>query len=415
MARSTRRRLPPILRAFGATLGLGLQIVANGCASPESLYIQGTNKAVVGELAIFYVSTNPGCGKAIGGPSDPTAILCPPSHGVSMLVDAVCDGGACVLDSFEPPNSNDLLILHVIGITAGPTVLRVRAILEDGSELSATSSVSFVTATGLHAHCALAVVAGGLLPAFGQCGGLYPVFTGSSWKWTISFDTDSGPLGVADPSFSVQGDAVVYDSASGSFRSGSTTGTAQVMISSRQFTKTVPVRVVSTTDVVSGELRLADQTDGIEQEISQIGPAPNTLWYPTRNGLQFEGDSPGTVAILSLLTLSDGTQVYGGGGLLASDHPEVCSAYPRAAGANLLQQTSVLTDCRSNGSATFTAAVGVATITWPVTVAQTGVQSVDNAEIRLNVDEDTLAPTIFGPVMVMLPGPKVTGPPWVVD
>ena len=36
-------------------------------------------------------------------------------------------------------------------------------------------------------------------------------------------------------------------------------------------------------------------------------------------------------------------------------------------------------------------------------------------EITLKVDDEALVPTMSGPVMVMLPGPKVTGPPWVVD
>ena len=70
-----------------------------------------------------------------------------------------------------------------------------------------------------------------------------------------------------------------------------------------------------------------------------------------------------------LLTLSDGTQAYGGGGLFASDHPEVCTLAALPPGANLLQQTSVQTDCLADGSATFTATVGAATIAWPVTVA----------------------------------------------
>jgi hypothetical protein len=235
--------------------------------------------------------------------------------------------------------------------------------------MTMTSPLSFVTATGLHLTCALAVYGDGFMPPYGQCGGLYPVFTDSSWRWTVAFDTDQGLLGVADPSFSVQGNTVTFDSASRSFQSGSTNGTAQVVISSREFTKTVPVRVVSTSDIVSGELRLVKRADGIEQEIAQIGPAPSTLWYPTRNGLAFDGDDPGGVAIQPLLTLSDGTQVYGGGGYFASDHPAVCTVGPLSAAANLVQQTTVSTDCRSDGSATFAATVGVATITWPVTVA----------------------------------------------
>jgi hypothetical protein len=361
MARSIQRLLLVVL---------GLQIVVNGCANPESLQVRGPDQAVVGELVTFYYSINPNCGKVFGGPSDPTGALCPPSDSISKLVDATCDAGACVLDTAQPSSiSNGGLVLNLVGSTAGPTVLRVRVELTNGSQMTATSPLSFVIATGLHPTCALAVAGDGFMPPFGQCGGLYPVFTGSSWKWTVVFDTDSGPLGVADPSFSVQGNAVTFDSASGSFQSGSTDGTAQVVISSRQFTKTVPVRVVSMSDIVSGELRLVTRADGIEQQIAQIGPAPSTLWYPPQNGLAFDGDDPGVVAIQPLLTLSDGTQVYGGAGFLASDHPAVCTVGPLSAAANLVQQTTVRTECRSDGTATFAATVGVATITWPVTVA----------------------------------------------
>lgn len=361
--------MPPILRALAAALVLGLQIVVNGCASPESLQVQGPDHAVVGELATFSFSIDPNCGK-FGGPSDPTGVICPPSHSISKLVDAACDAGACALDAVQPSTiSNGGLVLNVVGNTAGPTVLRVRVALNNGSEMSATSPLSFVAATGLHVSCALAVDGDGFLPPYGQCGGLYPVFTGSRWKWIVAFDTEAGPLGVSAPSFTVQGNAIAFDSSSGSFQSGSGAGTAQVVISSRQFTKTVPVRVVSMSDIVGGELRLVMRADGIEQEIAQIGPAPSTLWYPTRNALTFAGDDPGVVAIQPLLTLSDGTQVYGGGGLFASDHPDVCTVGPLAAGANLVQQTTVRTDCRSDGSATFAATVGGATITWPVTVA----------------------------------------------
>lgn len=356
--------------ALGTALLSGLLLLTSGCDGTESLSIVGPDQAAVGELTTFYVSTDPGCGKAFGGPSDPTGLLCPPTHGLATLVDASCDGGACSLESVDSQTeSNNLITLHIVGNTAGATVLHVRAALTDGSQMSATSSVSFVTATGLHVSCALATGGPGLLPPRGQCGGMYPVFTSSSWQWTITFDSASGPLAVDDPSVAVQGDSVAFDSASSSFQSGSTTGLTQVVISSRQFTKTVPVRVVSVADVVSGELVAVTPTDGIDEEIAQLGPAPSTLWYPTQNGLRFGGDAPGTVALQSLLTLSDGTQVYGGGGLFASDHPEVCTVGPFAAGANLLQQTSVQPECLADGSATFTATVGAATIAWPVTVA----------------------------------------------
>jgi hypothetical protein len=361
--------LPLLRRALGALVVLGLSIVANGCDSTASLHVMGPDKAAVGEPAIFYVTTDPGCGKAFGGSTDPTGDFCPPVGSLTSTVDAACDGSACTVESVELVSSNNVIVLHIVGNTAGPTVLRVRAALSDGSHLSTTFSVTFVTATGLHATCAVAQKAEGITTPYGQCGGLYPVFTSSSWVWWVAFESDSGLVTSFDTSVAVQGDAVAFDSASGVFQSGSMTGTAQVTISSRQFTKTVPVRVVSMTDVVSGEVRLVTLTDGIDQEIAQIGPAPSTLWYPTKAGLHFSGDAPGTVGIVSLLTLSDGTQAYGGAGLFASDHPEICTMDPLSASANLLQQTVVFTDCKADGSATFSATVGAATINWPVTVA----------------------------------------------
>lgn len=361
--------LPRLHRALRALSVLGLLLVVNGCDSTASLYVQGPGKAAVGELAIFYVTTDPGCGKAFGGPSDPTGLLCPPVSRLTSMVDAACDGGACAVESVEFASYNEYIMLHVVGNAAGPTVLRVRATLADGAQLSTTFAVTFVTATGLHASCAVAQVVEGVLPPYGQCGGLYPVFTNSSWVWRASFDSDSGLVSSYNTTFSVQGDAVTFDSASGTFQSGSATGTAQVTISSRQLTKTLPVRVVSMNDVVNGELRLITVADGIEQEIAQIGPAPSTLWYPTRASLRFDGDSPGTVAIQPLLTLSDGTQVYGGAGLFASDHPDICTTDPLSASANRLQQTVVLPDCKADGTATYSATVGAATISWPVTSA----------------------------------------------
>ena len=210
--------------------------------------------------------------------------------------------------------------MNVVGSVVGPTVLRVRAELDDGSQLSATTSVSFATPTGLHVACNAALVGG--YPSgvpYGQCGGLYPVFTDSSWRWTWTFDSDAGPLPVYGPSIAVQGSAVTYDGSSDSFQSGSADGTAEVVIASRLFAENVPVRVVSTADVVSGEARLVTFSDGIEQPLAQVGPAPSTLWYPQEYG-RFEGDN-GSVGIMPLLTLADGSQVYGGGGLFASDHP----------------------------------------------------------------------------------------------
>ena len=116
-------------RALRALPALGLLLVVNGCDSTASLQVQGPDKTAVGELTTFYVSTNPGCGKAFGGPSDPTGAVCPPVGHLTTMVDAACDGGACAAESVELLNSNNVIILHVVGNTAGPAVLRVRATL----------------------------------------------------------------------------------------------------------------------------------------------------------------------------------------------------------------------------------------------------------------------------------------------
>jgi hypothetical protein len=106
-------------------------------------------------------------------------------------------------------------------------------------------------------------------------------------------------------------------------------------------------------------------SDGVEQPIAQLGPAPGTLWYPRQYG-RFQGDDD-SVEIMSLLTLADGSQVYGGAGFYASDHPEVCTPGEFPANANPIQQTFLYPSCFSVGTATFSATVGAAAITWPVT------------------------------------------------
>jgi len=355
-------------RALAALLLLALAILTNGCEGDVTLFIRGSDKAAVGELAAFDVMRNAQCGGKFGGPSDPTGVfsVCPGLHGLKSLLDVACDGDACVVDSVDPPDAYGAIRVKIIGNTAGPAVLRIRAAVDDGSELSGTVSLSFVTATGLHVGCGAARAADQTAASpFGQCGGLYPVFTDAGWRWQISFDSDSGLLQTIDPLLSLKGDTVTFDGAGGWFQSGSTTGTTQVTISSRQFTKTVPVRVTSVDDVVGGELRVVTPTDGIEQEIAQLGPAPSTLWYPGRNGLD---GYTFTSRIMPLLTLSDGAQVYGGGGLFASDHPDVCSVASFPAGTDLMQETELEIDCKAVGSVTFAAPVGATTITWPVTV-----------------------------------------------
>jgi hypothetical protein len=274
-----------------------------------------------------------------------------------------------VVETIEPPDADGFIRANVVGSAPGPTTLRVRAAVDDGSQMSATFAVSFFTATGLHVTCDHADAGDQLLlPPFGQCGGLHPVFTNSSWRWIVMFDSDSGPLWVFNPSITLEGTGVTFDATTGWLQSGAQSGTAQVTIASRQFTKIIPIRVVSLTDVASAELRLVTPTDGIDQELTQVGPAPSTLWYPTQNGLRFAGDT-GTAEIMPLLTLADGSQVYGGAGLFSTDHPEVCTVTALPAGANLVQQTEVQPDCRAVGSVTFVATVGPTSITWPVMVA----------------------------------------------
>jgi hypothetical protein len=369
MAPAVRRR-PGFLVICGlwAPLAIGLPIAIGGCGS-ERLFVEGPPTAAVGELAIFEVSADLPCGgKVFGGPSDPTGdlMVCHPFHKITKVLTAACDDTACAVESVDVPDVNGTVGVNVVGSVVGPTVLRVRAQLDDGSEMSATSSVSFATPTGLHVACDTALVGGNPAGApYGQCGGLYPVFTDSSWRWTLSLDSDAGLLPLYDPSIAVQGSAVTYDASSYSFHSGSADGTAVVAIVSRLFAEDVPVRVVSTADVVSGEARLVTFSDGVEQPIAQIGPAPGTLWYP-RQYERFQGDD-GTVEIMSLLTLADGSQVYGGAGLYASDHPEVCTPDEFPAGVNLIQQTFLYPSCFSVGNATFSATVGAASITWPVT------------------------------------------------
>ncbi|HEY4395725.1 MAG TPA: hypothetical protein VGP64_16760, partial [Polyangia bacterium] len=260
--------------------------------------------------------------------------------------------------------------INLVGSVVGPTVLRLRARLDDGSEMSATSSIAFATPTGLHVTCSQALLGGYADGApYGQCGGHSPVFTNSSWRWTFSFDSDAGPLPVYNPSITVQGSAVTFDDTNDWFQSGATDGTAEVVIASRLFAEDVPVKVVLPADVVSGEVRLVTLSDGIEQPIADLGPAP-TRWYPIPH-IPFDGDD-GTQMILPRLTLADGTEAYGGGGLFTSDHPEICYFYanPQDQTGGFIQETALDPQCYRIGEVSFSAMIGAASITWPVTVEQ---------------------------------------------
>ena len=52
-------------RALRALPALVFLLVVNGCDSTASLQVQGPDKAAVGELAIFYVTTDPGAEKRL--------------------------------------------------------------------------------------------------------------------------------------------------------------------------------------------------------------------------------------------------------------------------------------------------------------------------------------------------------------
>jgi hypothetical protein len=366
-----RRRAARDIHALAVLLASWVTLAASGCGS-ESLWLNGPATAALGELTVFDVSADLPCGgKVFGGPSDPTGdlMVCHPFHKITQVVAAACDDDACVVESIDPPDTSGFVSVNVVGAVAGPTVFRVRAQLDDGSELSATASVAFAAPTGLHVSCNAALTDGYSLGApYGQCGGLSPVFINSGWRWTLSFDSDAGLLPVFKPSVTVQGSAVAYDDTSGWFQSGAADGTAEVTIASRLYAEDVPVKVVSPADIVSGEARLVTFADGIEQPIADLGPAPTTLWYPTRSSERFEGDD-GTVAILPRLILSDGTEAHGGAAFFASNHPEICTLYNLYDGAHLIQETFLDPICNSVGGVTFSATVGAASISWPVTVA----------------------------------------------
>jgi hypothetical protein len=370
MPRTPRRR--PEARdthAVWTLLAIGSTLAASGCGS-ENLYLNGPTTAAVGELTVFDVSADLPCGgKVFGGPSDPTGdlMICHPFHKITEVIAASCDDGACVVESIDPPDANGLVNVNVVGSVAGPTVLRVRARLDDGSELNATANVSFATPTGLHVACGAALVSGYAVgPPYGQCGGFSPVFTNTAWRWAFTFDSDAGPLPAYDPSITIQGSAIAFDSTTDWFQAGPTIGTSEVVIASRLFSESVPVRVVSTAQVVGGEARLVTLSDGLEQPITELGPAPSTLWYPSSYPQQFDGDGS-TVSILAALTLADGSRAYGGAGFFTSDHPEICALYEPPEGA-YIQWTFLYPQTLATGNVTFSAMVGEASISWPVAV-----------------------------------------------
>src|SRR4029077_21210766 len=122
-----------------------------------------------------------------------------------------------------------------------------------------------------HAACYQAQEGGYVLGTpFGQCGGFYPVFANTDWRWALTFDSDAGPLPVYKPSITIQGSAVTFDDVNDWFQAGSANGTAEVAIASRLYSEAIPVKVISPAEVVSGEARLVMLSDGVEQAIVEL-------------------------------------------------------------------------------------------------------------------------------------------------
>jgi len=310
-----------------------------------------------------------------GGPSDPTAgFSCGAGHTLTELLEARCDDDACALDTMSPPDDNGYIHLTIVGNRPGDTVLHLRARVDDGSEMQDDQPVSFVTATGLHVACDATVTGESLMrPPLGQCGGHYPVFTGSGWRWVVTFDSDDGPVGVSELAVAVSSaDAGGTDLAAASdggrvtFHAGVTTGTAQVTLSSRLLTRTIPVRTVSVDDVVAGELRVVHPSDGIDADLAPGPPLPSTLWYVDDEYRLYDGDT-GDLLIQPLLTLADGAQVFGGGGVFVSDQPNVVMVFPPKGGSPL-SQTWIELWAWNAGKVNLTATIGGAHIAWPVDV-----------------------------------------------
>jgi len=357
-------------------LCFGLCAIASGCTGDPYLFIAGPSKAPVGEVVGFGLSTNAPCYTSpFGGPSDPAnGFHCSrPSH-LKEVLDVACDDGACTVENISPPDETGVIGVIVVGSQAGDTVLRARARTTDGTELSNTFPISFVVATDLRVLCdGTLTTAGLMIPPSGQCGGHYPVFTDSAWQWKLAFASPAGDLFASSVTANVVGGDAVTGSLAGvtlTLRSGSSPGMVEVQLSSRQFMKNIPVRVVSLADVVSGELQMVSDgsvNDGINQDIASLGPAPTTLWYGDRHYRLFDGDT-GNISIRPLLTLADGSTVFGGGGLFVPDDPDLLSIYGLDGGGTQLQLTKVQPWIRGAGNTVVSATIGAAQITWPIQI-----------------------------------------------
>jgi hypothetical protein len=342
-----------------------LLLLAAGCAGPPELDLRVQSLAAVGEPVPGSVSRTMACGgKVFGGPSDPTDACLAKYHQLTALLDASCDNDACTIENVSVAD-NGLISFTLVGNQPGPTTFHIRARVDDGSEMSDSVPLTLAVPTGLHVDCDPTVRDGVLMRSpDGQCGGAYPVFTGSSWRWNVSFESDAGPIAASGLSVEVQGGSNVTAQNQIDLQAGGATGAVDVVISSRQLTRTIPVRVVSPADVVAAELRLVTGHGDIEQLLTDAGAVPDALWFPPKNGRQFDGDGD-AVTIRPRLTLADGSVAYGGGGLFASDHPDVCRAVN---GGFLLQQSWINLETWGAGSAVLSATIGSAQVSWPVTV-----------------------------------------------
>jgi hypothetical protein len=374
--------------AVAALLLAGVAVTPAGCGDAHATFeVQAPALAAVGEPALVSLVNQGPCygGKVFGGPSDPTGVTltCPKVPQLTEVLEAGCDDDACVMETASADAAPGYIHLTIVGQRAGDAVLRVRARTDDGGEVQGTSAVTFADATGLVVRCAPTLSAEGImLPPTGQCGGHYAVFTGSSWAWKVALQTSAGQIGLTELTATVSGgDGVTTTVTSGggnvTLSAGSASASLEVNLASRTVTTAVPVRVASPDEVVSGELRLVDNTGpgfgvegdgGIAADIADSGPPPSTLWYLDLSGRLYAGDKQSGFTIRPLLTLAGGGAVFGGGGLFTSSDPTVAELRPLDGGGTPLQQFWLSVNLRAAGAVTFSATLGSTYVEWPVTI-----------------------------------------------
>ena len=375
--------------AAAALLVAGAAASAAGCGDAHATFeVQAPALAAVGEPAAVTLVNQGPCygGKVFGGPSDPTGITatCPKVPQLTEVLEAGCDDGACVMESSSTTQAPGYIYLTIVGQRAGDAVLRVRARTDDGGEVQGTAAVTFADATGLVVSCAPTLSADGIMlePA-GQCGGHYAVFTGSSWAWNVVMETTAGEIHPIELTATVRGgDGVTTTVPSGSGAVTLTSGTApasvEVDVASRTVMTTVPVRVASPDEVVSGEVRLVENVGpgfgvegdgGIAADIADSGPAPFTLWYLDLEDQLYAGDEHESgFTIRPLLALAGGGAVFGGGGLFTSSDPTVAELQSLDGGGTPLQQFWLSVNVHAARAVTFSATIGSTYVEWPVTI-----------------------------------------------